>query len=425
MLDMKWIRENKERTVKGLENKRVKVDVDSLLVLDDNRKSKLKEVENLKALLNKVNKEIGTLKKNKESADVKISEMKEVSDNIKKLDSELSQMDQQLSSILLSIPNIPHESVPVGGEQDNKPIRFWGEKRPFDFTPKPHWEIAEHLDIVDFKRGTKLSGSGFLLFKKDGARLERALINYFIETHCKLHGFEEVSPPFAVNRETMTGTGQLPKMEADMYRLEADDLFLVPTAEVPVTNIFRDEIFEPEELPKKYVAYTPCFRREAGSYGKETRGMVRIHQFDKVEMVAWVRPEESYSFLETLTGYAEFLLQQLGLPYQVVSLSTGDISFASSKTYDLEAWAPGMEKFLEVSSVSNFEDFQARRAKIRFRSKKGGAPALVHTLNGSGLALPRVFVSILENYQNADGSVSIPAVLQPYMSGQTRIVKKD
>ncbi|MBN2144755.1 MAG: serine--tRNA ligase, partial [Candidatus Aureabacteria bacterium] len=370
---------------------------------------------------NKVNKEIGSLKQKGIPADDKIAEMKEVSQKIKTMDAELGTLEEEIHHMALMIPNLPHESVPEGGEADNKEIRSWGEKPVFSFPAKTHWDLAEQHDIIDFKRGAKLTGSGFLLFKKHGARLERALINYFIDTHVSKNGFTEVFPPFLVNRKSMTGTGQLPKMEADMYRLTEDDLFLIPTAEVPVTNIYNDEILEGDELPKKYVAYTPCFRREAGSYGKETRGMVRIHQFDKVEMVAWVKPEESYDFLETLTGYAEDLLQSLKLPYRVVVLSSGDLSFASAKTYDLEVWVPGMERWLEVSSVSNFVDFQARRAKIRFRPKKGGKPEFLHTLNGSGLALPRVVVGILENYQNQDGSITVPDVLIPYMNGTDRI----
>ncbi|EKD28256.1 MAG: hypothetical protein ACD_79C00366G0001 [uncultured bacterium] len=423
MLDIKFIRDNKELVREGISGKNCSIDLDKLLMLDDKRRTKLKDVEEQKALLNKVNKDIGNLKKSGISSDDKIHEMKGVSKSIKEIDVEISAIEQEINNILLYIPNIPHSTTPVGNESSNVEVRKWGEIPEFSFTPKPHWELAEELDIVDFKRGAKLSGSGFLLFKKEGSLMERALINYFIDTHVCKNGFTEVSPPFAVNRATMTGTGQLPKMENDMYRLEQDDLFLIPTAEVPVTNIFSNETIDESDLPVKYVAYSPCFRREAGSYGKDTRGMVRIHQFDKVEMVAWVKPEKSYEFLEELTGYAEEILKALKLPYRVLSLASGDISFASSKSYDLEVWACGMQKYLEVSSVSNFEDFQARRAGIRCKPKGGGKNYFVHTLNGSGLALPRIVVAILENYQRKDGSIEIPEVLVPYMRGKTVIGK--
>jgi seryl-tRNA synthetase len=381
----------------------------------------MQEADQKKAILNQVNKEIGALKKSGASADTKINEMRDVSKQIKSLDLEIIELEGQIDPLQLAIPNLPHESVPAGGEQNNILLREIGTKPEFKFDPKPHYDLAENLDIVDFKRGAKLSGSGFIIYKKDGAKLERALISYFLDTHVKNNGFEEVSPPFIVNRRAMTGTGQLPKMEEDMYKIPEEDLFLIPTAEVPVTNIYQDEILSGDDLPKKMVAYTPCFRREAGSYGKDTRGMVRIHQFDKVEMVAWVRPDESYPFLETLTGYAEALLVSLGLPYRVLTLAGGDTSFASAKTYDLEVFAAGLGRYLEVSSVSNFEDFQARRARIRYRPQKGGKPELLHTLNGSGLALPRTFIAILENYQNEDGSIRVPDVLISYMGGQTKI----
>ncbi len=423
MLDIKWIRENRERVELGLKAKRVSFDLEAFLSQDDIRRSKLKQVEALKAELNLVSKEIGHLKKTGGNADFKINEMSQVSNHIKALDAELSSVELSIHTQSLKIPNLPHESVPVSpvsGEVENQEIRVWGQKPAFVFSPKTHWEITEKLDIVDFKRGAKLSGSGFLLFKKEGARLERALINYFIDTHVQKHGFTEVSTPFLVNRKAMIGTGQLPNFEEDMYRLKDEDLFLIPTAEVPVTNIFQDETLDEKILPLKYTAYSPCFRREAGAYGKDTRGMIRIHQFDKVEMVAWVKPEESYTMLETLVSHAEFLLQSLEIPYRVLCLASGDMSFASSKTYDLEVWAPGVGRYLEVSSVSNFEDFQARRAGIKSRHPSGKSQFL-HTLNGSGLALPRCMIALIENQQNADGSFNIPKILQPYLGGLTKI----
>jgi seryl-tRNA synthetase len=420
MLDIKWIRENRDRVELGLKAKGASFDLEAFLKQEELRRSQLKEVEALKAELNLVSKEIGGLKKTGNNADSKIHEMGLVSAKIKTLDAELSSLEVSLQTQALRIPNMPHVSVPVGGEAENKEIRVWGQKPPYTFSPKTHWEIAEKWDIVDFKRGAKLSGSGFLLFKKEGAQLERALINYFIDTHVQKHGFVEVSTPFLVNRKAMIGTGQLPIFEEDMYALKDEDLFLIPTAEVPVTNIFQDETLDEKILPLKYTAYSPCFRREAGAYGKDTRGMIRIHQFDKVEMVAWVKPEESYSMLETLVSHAEYLLQSLEIPYRVLCLASRDMSFASSKTYDLEVWAPGIGRYLEVSSVSNFEDFQARRAGIKARQPSGKSHFL-HTLNGSGLALPRCMIALMENHQNADGSFNIPKVLQPYLNGRTTI----
>jgi len=421
MLDLKYIRENKELVNEGLIKKGSIIDLNQLLLLDEKRRSVLTEVEKLKALLNSVNKEIGLLKKNNKSFEDKIYEMKDVSKKIKELDLLSHELDGKVNAILITIPNIPHSSVPVGGEKDFEIVRENLIDKDYAFKPKPHWELAESLDIVDFKRGAKISGSGFLVYKGDGARLERALINYFLDTHINNHGFKEVSTPFLVNRESMFGTGQLPKMEDDMYHLGDEDLFLIPTAEVPVTNLFSKEIMDISMLPLKYVAYSPCFRREAGSYGKDTRGMVRVHQFDKVEMVLWSKPEDSYKALEELTTYAENLLKALKLPYRILNLASKDISFASAKTYDLEVFSYGMERYLEVSSISNFEDFQARRARIRFRKSQGEKSIFLHTLNGSGLALPRIFIAILENYQNSDGSITIPEVLIPYMAGKTKI----
>ncbi|MCR4337852.1 MAG: serine--tRNA ligase, partial [Candidatus Omnitrophica bacterium] len=317
-----------------------------------------------------------------------------------------------------------HESVPVGSPQQNKGVRSWGQRRPFDFKPKTHIELAESLDIIDFKRATKLSGSNFILYKDAGARLERALYNFMLDLHTSEHGYREMFPPFLVNAASMTGTGQLPKMKEDMYRVEGEDLYLIPTAEVPITNIHRDEILKEEELPLYYTAYTACFRREAGSYGKDTRGLVRVHQFDKVELVKFVKPEGSYEELESLVRNAETVLQKLDLPYRVVLLASGDLSFASTKCYDFEAYAPGLDSWLEVSSCSNFEDFQARRASIRFKGKDMKKPAFVHTLNGSGLALARTMVAILENYQTPEGEIVIPTVLRPYMGGVEKIIKR-
>lgn len=424
MLDIKDVRENITKYKDYLGRKNAAGSLDELLKLDEERRTLLQESDDLRALLNSVNKKIGLLKKSGESADGPISEMKEISQKIKELSPKIQECEEKVNSILLATPNIPHESVPVGGEDQNALVRSWGNINESTFKVKPHWEIAEDLDIVDFKRGAKISGSGYIIFKGAGARLERALINFFIDTHLNEHGFEELSTPFLVSRKTMTGTGQLPKMENDMYKVAEDDLFLIPTAEVPVTNIYSNEILVHNQLPIKKCAYSPCFRREAGSYGKDTRGMVRIHQFDKVEMVAWVKKEKSYEFLEELTGYAENILKKLNLSYRVLNLATNDLSFASAKTYDLEVWSPGTDSWLEVSSVSNFEDFQARRAKIRYRPEQGGKTDFVHTLNGSGLALPRIFIAILENYQQEDGSVSIPEVLRPYM-GNKSIITKD
>jgi seryl-tRNA synthetase len=323
--------------------------------------------------------------------------------------------------MILTVPNIPHQSIPRGDASKKKTVRSWGSQREFDFKPVTHIELSQHLDIIDFGRAAKITGSNFVLYKGWGAKLERALINFMLDLHTKKHGYTEVFPPFLVNRQSMTGTGQLPKLEEDMYRLKDDDLFLVPTAEVPVTNIFRDEILQEEALPVYYTGYTACFRREAGSYGKDTKGLVRVHQFDKVELVKFVRPETSYEELEKLVNDAEEVLQLLGLPYRVAMLSTEDLSFAASKCYDLEAYAPGMDTWLEVSSCSNFESFQARRANIKFRRKDTKKTDFLHTLNGSGVALARTVIAILENYQQRDGSISIPEVLRPYFDGKERI----
>ena len=422
MLDLKYIRQNREAVERGVANKRVAVDFDRLLALDEQRRSLLARSESLKAERNQANQEIAAARKQGGPDRELIERMREVAGRIKEMDTELADLQRELDSLLLTVPNLPHDSVPVGGsEADNLELRAWGEKPDLAWQPKPHWEVAEQLGLADFGAAAKLAGSGFSLFTGHGALLERALINWMLDIHVTEHGYTEVSPPFIVNRDCMTGTGQLPKMEEDMYRIETDDLFLIPTAEVPVTNIHREQILDGESLPLCYTAYTPCFRREAGSYGKDTRGLIRVHQFDKVEMVKFVRPQTSYDELETLLGNAEDMLQRLGLHYRVLSLCTADISFAAAKCYDLEVWAPGVERYLEVSSCSNFEDFQARRAGIRFRAGPREKPEYVHTLNGSGLALPRTVIAILETYQNPDGTVRVPEVLRPYMRGMERI----
>lgn len=416
MLDLKFIRENPDVVRQAIRNKNESADVDHLLQLDQQRRDMLRRVEELKHQRNVASNEIAKLKKAGQDASEQIVKMRQVSDEIKKLDEEIRQIEHQIKDILIWIPNIPHPSVPVGPDSSfNQEIKRWGKIEEPDFEPKPHWEIGERLDILDFNRASKLAGSNFITFKGLGAKLERALINFMLDLHTKKHGYIEVSPPFMARRDVMFGTGQLPKLEEDMYRVEQDDLFLIPTAEVPLTNLFKDEILSGEDLPIYYTAYTPCFRREAGSYGRETRGLVRVHQFDKVELVKFVKPEDSYDELEKLLADAEEVLQLLELPYRVMVLSTGDLSFAAAKCYDIEVWAQGVQKFLEVSSVSNFEDFQARRANIRFRRTPNFRPEFVHTLNGSGLALPRTVIAIIENYQTDEGTVMVPQVLQPYM----------
>ena len=417
MLDAKLIRAEPDKVRQALVNRNEKTEqVDQFLSLDEERRRLLNEVESLKAIRNRVSEEIATMKSEKVDATAEIERMRGVSDEIKGLDAKVSEVEAELEGILLRIPNIPSDTVPVGKDaSDNPMVRSWGEPRDFDFTPQLHWDIATKLDIIDFERGAKLSGSGFILYKGLGARLERALINWMLNLHTEEHGYTEVFPPFIVNRATMTGTGQLPKFEFDMYRLPEDDLFLIPTAEVPVTNIYDGEILDGSKLPMYFTAYTPCFRREAGAAGKDTRGLLRVHQFNKVEMVKLTKPEESYDELEKMVNNAETVLQRLNIPYRIVLLCTGDMGFSSSKTYDLEIYAPGYGQWLEISSCSNCEDFQARRGNIRFRREQGAKPEFVHTLNGSGVALPRLVVSVLENYQQADGTVVVPEVLRPYM----------
>ncbi len=424
MLDIKFIRDNAAFVEKGLSAKNVRVDLQALIELDETKRKLLTEVDGLRAQKNEANNDISRFIKEKKDPKEKIAAMKEIAVRIDQLEPQIKQLESQIYSILIAIPNIPHESVPVGGADQNTEVRTWGEPKKLDFTAKDHIALAEALDIIDFKRGAKLSGSHFILYKNDGALLERALVNFMLDLHTREHGYQEMFPPILVNTASMTGTGQLPKMKDDMYHLETDDLYLIPTAEVPVTNIHRDEILPEEQLPLSYTAYTPCFRREAGSYGKDTRGLVRVHQFDKVEMVKFVKPETSYDELETLVGHAEKILQLLGLPYRVLMLASGDLSFAAAKCYDLEAYVPGLDKWLEVSSCSTFEDFQARRANIRFKGKETPKTTFVHTLNGSGVALARTVIAILENYQTADGDVIIPEVLRPYMHGKEKLTRQ-
>ncbi len=428
MLDLKFIRENTEAVRKMLTDRQTKADLDRLIDLDTRWRENLTHTQTLQAHQNKVSQQIAQLKKEKQDATDTIAEMRKLSQEIKDRNAEANDLKSEIDTICLTIPNMPEASTPIGtSEADNIEIKTWGDIPSFDFELKPHWEIAETLDIVDFQRGAKVAGSNFVVFKGLGARLERALIQFMLDLHTTQHGYTEVSPPFLANRPTMTGTGQIPKLEADMYRCDRDeenpdsDLFLIPTAEVPVTNLFAGEILSAEELPIYYTAYTPCFRREAGAYGKDTRGLQRIHQFDKVEMVKFTTPETSYMEHESLLANAESVLQALGLPYRVVQHCTVELSFAAAKCYDIEVWAPAGEKFLEVSSCSNFEAFQARRANIRYRPEAGAKPEFIHTLNASGTALPRVVIALLETYQNSDGTVRVPAVLQPYMGGLTQI----
>lgn len=417
MLDIKMIRAEPDKVRQGLVNRNESTEqLDAVLAIDEDRRRLLVQVETLKAERNKVSEEIARMKREKIDATSEIERMRGVSQEIKELDAKVAELDGQMDDILLRMPNLPSDTVPLGKDaSDNPIIRTWGEQKQFDFEPKAHWDIATGLDIIDFERGAKLSGSGFILYKGLGARLERALINWMLNLHTEEHGYTEIFPPFIVNRRTMTGTGQLPKFEFDMYRLPDDDMFLIPTAEVPVTNIYNDEIIDGSKLPIYMTAYTPCFRREAGAAGKDTRGLLRVHEFNKVEMVKLTRPEDSYDELEKMTLNAQEVLKRLGLAHRVILLCTGDMGFSAAKTYDLEVWSPGVGQWLEVSSCSNCEDFQARRMNARFRRESGAKPEFVHTLNGSGVALPRTVIAIIENYQQPDGTVVIPEVLRPYM----------
>jgi len=420
MLDMKFIREHPDLVKAAVENKNDHADVEKIIELDNQRRAIITEVEELKARRNKASEQIGIKKKNKEDASEAIAEMKTVGQRIADLDNELRSTAEALRHHMLRVPNIPHETVPVGpDEESNVTVREWGKIPQFDFEPLPHWDIGEKLALVDLPAGAKITGSGFVVLRGMGATLQRALISFMLDTHVKA-GFVEIAPPFVANADTMTGTGQLPKMADDMYQLKDEDLYLIPTAEVPVSNLHRDEILAEDELPKNYVAYTPCFRREAGAAGKDTRGLLRLHQFEKVEMVKLVHPERSYDELDSLLKQAESVLQLLKIPYRVRLLATGDLSFAAAKCYDIEIWSAGVKKYLEVSSVSIYGDFQARRMNTRFRDKDKKVH-FVHTLNGSGVALARLMAAVLENYQTEYGSLLIPEVLRPYMGGMAEI----
>ncbi|RMG86854.1 MAG: serine--tRNA ligase [Candidatus Dadabacteria bacterium] len=418
MLSIRTIREQADRVRRALEARGADVDLDRILALDARRREVLQELEALRSRRNAASKEVGRIKREGGDATGLMEEVRQVGERIKALEAELREVEPELDGLLLRVPNIPHDSVPVGrSEEDNPVVRTWGEPPAFDFEPLPHWEIGERLGILDFERAAKITGARFVVLRGLGSRLERALIQFMLDLHTGEHGYTEVWPPFMVNSKAMTGTGQLPKFQEDLFHLTDTDYYLVPTAEVPVTNLHADEILDEEALPIRYTAYTPCFRAEAGAYGKDTRGMIRQHQFDKVELVKFAHPDRSYEELETLTRNAEEVLRRLGLPYRVVTLCTGDLGFSAAKTYDLEVWLPGQGRYREISSCSNFEDFQARRANIRFRPKGGKGTELVHTLNGSGLAVGRTLVAILENYQREDGSVVVPEALRPYMGG--------
>jgi len=419
MLDLKFVRENLDTVKHALEVRNSDISLDEFLELDRRRRQLIQETEELRARRNRVSQEIGRLKKAGEDATEMIKEMKEVGGRIKELEGELSGIDEKIRDIMLSIPNIPHETVPVGkDEDDNVTAKRWGDIPEFDFDPLPHWDIGVKAGILDFERAAKLTGSRFTVYFGLGAMLERALINFMLDLHRERHGYLEVLPPVIVNSASLYGTGQLPKFEEDLFKLNFRDYYLIPTAEVPVTNLHRDEILDEAELPKHYVAYTPCFRSEAGSHGRDVRGIVRQHQFNKVELVKFVTPETSYQELDSLLLDAEDVLQALEIPYRVIVLCTGDLGFSAAKTFDIEVWLPGQDRFCEISSCSNFESFQARRANIRYRPKGKKKTRLVHTLNGSGLAVGRTVVAILENFQQADGSVVIPKVLRPYMGGK-------
>ncbi len=431
MLDLKFIRENTEKVKAGLQARRAclpagraPVDLSRLLKLDTDRRALIGKLDELKAEKNAANQAIGRMVKDKLDPKLKIASMKQTASQIDALQPAINKVEEDIDRILMTIPNIPHASVPVGGLEANQEISRWGKPPTFDFKPKTHIELAEHLDIIDFQRGAKLSGSNFILYKDLGARLVRALVNFMLDLHTKEHGYREMLPPVLVNTAAMTGTGQLPKMKEDMYYLPDDDLYLIPTAEVPVTNIHRDETLHEEDLPLYYTAYTVCFRREAGSYGKDTRGLMRVHQFDKVELVKFVKPENSYHELESLLTDARRVFEILEIPYRVILLSSGDLSFAAAKCYDIEVYASGLDQWLEASSCSNFENFQARRANIAYKGKDGKRKGFVHTLNGSGVALPRTMIAILENYQTKNGDVIVPPALRPYMGGVEMIKKK-
>ncbi|WP_066496400.1 serine--tRNA ligase [Abyssisolibacter fermentans] len=424
MLDIKKIRSNTKEVIDGLKSRNGDYDIEGILKLDERRRELLQNTENKKSEQNSVSKQIPKLKKEGKDVTEILAKMKDLSQCIKELDVEVKEVEEELNKRLLSLPNIPNTKVVVGNsDEDNVEIRRYAEPTKFDFEPKAHWDIGAELDILDFQRASKITGARFSLYKGLGAKLERVLINFMLDTHTLEHGYKEILPPFMVNRDSMTGTGQLPKFEEDAFNIPSKDYFLVPTAEVPVTNIHRNEILDETDLPIYFTAYTPCFRQEAGSAGRDTRGLIRNHQFNKVELVKLVKPEESYDELEKLTENAEKILKLLKLPYRVVELCTGDLGFSSAKTYDLEVWMPSYNRYVEISSCSNFEDFQARRANIKFRDAKTNKTRLVHTLNGSGLAIGRTTAAILENYQQEDGSIIIPEVLRPYFRGLDKITK--
>jgi len=425
MLEAKYIREHLDEVRERLALRGQAVNLDQFLLIDGERRKTIQEWERLRALQKKVSDEVSRKKKDGEDASELIEEMKKVSQELKGLDTIIEEKEKALQDFLLVVPNLPHPSVPAGKDSsDNAEVRRWGEIPNFDFEPKPHWDLGEELGILDFKSGAKITGARFTLYWDLGAKLERALINFMLDLHTREHGYREVLPPFMVNRTTMTGTGQLPKFEEELFKVEGTDYFLIPTAEVPVTNIHQDDILEEKMLPLYYAAYTPCFRKEAGSYGKDTRGLIRQHQFNKVELVKFTTPESSYGELEKLLSNAEEVLKRLGLPYRVVNLCSGDLGFSASKTYDIEVWLPGQNTYKEISSCSNFENFQARRAKIRYRITGKNKTEFVHTLNGSGLAVGRTLVAILENCQQADGSVMIPEALRPYLYGVEKIERE-
>jgi seryl-tRNA synthetase len=418
MLDIKRIRMDSEGVLRALAKRHGNFPIEQLLKLDEERRTILVEVEEMKAEQNRVSKEVPRLKKEGKDVAPIFEEMKELAEKVKVLDVRVKEVDDEIKTLLLQIPNTPHETVVEGeSDADNVEMRKWGEPRQFDFESKAHWDLGTELGVLDFDRAVKISGARFSVFRGAGARLERAIVNFMLDLHTENHGYMEMATPYMVNRDSMIGTGQLPKFEEDMFHVPAKDFFLVPTAEVPLTNLLRDEILREEDLPVYFTAYTPCFRAEAGSAGRDTRGLIRNHQFDKVEMVKFAHPDKSYEELETLTANAEEVLKRLGIPYRVVMLSTGDLGFSSAKTYDVEVWMPSYGRYVEISSCSNFEDFQARRANLRFRSTETGKVEYLHTLNGSGLAVGRTFAAILENYQQADGSVIIPEVLKKYMGG--------
>ena len=418
MLEIKFVRQNLSLVQEALKNRNASADLEIFQKSDEDRREILGQVESLRHRRNVVTQQIAEMKKSGHDADDLVKEMREVGDTIKELENSMAKLDDVLKNLLLRIPNIPHNSIPIGkDEKDNQVIRIIGDPADFDFKVKAHWDIGEDLKILDFERASRITGARFPLYFGAGAKLERSLINFMLDMHTTKHGYKEVLPPFIVNRETITNTGQLPKFEEDLFKLEGWDFFLIPTAEVPVTNIHQNEILDEDILPVYYVAYSPCFRSEAGSYGKDTRGLIRQHQFNKIEMVKFSKPENSYEELETLTENAETILKALELPYRVIALCTGDLGFSSAKTYDLEVWMPAQGVYREISSCSNFEDFQARRANIRFKRKGQKGTELVHTLNGSGLAVGRTVAAILENYQQIDGSVKVPEALKPYMGG--------